>query len=117
MVLYLALGAAGVPVFTPLGAPGVARLVGPTGGYLLAYPVAAFVTGFVAGRAPALMGRFGAALLGMVVIFAGGLAQLTILTGSAAQAAALGITPFALLDAVKAFLAALVAQPRSRSRA
>ncbi|MCH8255792.1 MAG: biotin transporter BioY, partial [Gemmatimonadetes bacterium] len=38
LVLYLALGAAGLPVFAPMGAPGVARLFGPTGGYLLAYP-------------------------------------------------------------------------------
>ncbi|PYP08151.1 MAG: biotin transporter BioY, partial [Gemmatimonadetes bacterium] len=38
LLLYLALGAAGLPVFTPVGLPGVARLFGPTGGYLLAYP-------------------------------------------------------------------------------
>src|SRR3954451_19427594 len=37
MLLYLAAGAAGLPVFTPVGAPGIARLFGPTGGYLLAY--------------------------------------------------------------------------------
>ena len=42
LILYLALGAAGLPVFTPLGLPGAARLIGPTGGYLLAYPVAAY---------------------------------------------------------------------------
>src|SRR5213076_1029493 len=49
MILYLALGAAGLPVFTPYGLPGLARLVGPTGGYLLAYPVAAFAVGKIAG--------------------------------------------------------------------
>src|SRR5256714_3890691 len=42
LMLYLALGAAGLPVFTPIGLPGVARLIGPTGGYLLSYPFAAF---------------------------------------------------------------------------
>src|SRR5437763_1622693 len=42
MILYLAMGAAGLPVFTPtVPLVGVARLFGPTGGYLLAYPVAA----------------------------------------------------------------------------
>lgn len=115
MVLYLAMGAAGLPVFTPVGAPGIARLLGPTGGYLIAYPVAAYVTGVAARRAPALLARWGAALLGMLVIFAGGLAQLTILTGSVGQAAAVGLTPFAALDAVKAFVAALIARPRSRA--
>src|SRR5437899_10759050 len=48
MILYLAMGAAGLPVFTPtVPLVGVARLFGPTGGYLLAYPVAAGATGWV----------------------------------------------------------------------
>ena len=55
MILYLAMGAAGLPVFTPtVPLLGVARLFGPTGGYLLAYPVAAWATGWFAdpGRQP-----------------------------------------------------------------
>jgi biotin transporter BioY len=55
MVLYLALGIAGLPVFTPtVPLLGVARLLGPTGGYLLAYPVAAFAVGWFTdpGRKP-----------------------------------------------------------------
>src|SRR5213083_3527937 len=48
MVLYLALGIAGLPVFTPtVPLLGIARLLGPTGGYLLAYPVAAYVVGAI----------------------------------------------------------------------
>jgi biotin transport system substrate-specific component len=116
MMLYLLVGAVGVPVFTPVGAPGIARLLGPTGGYLIAYPFAAYVAGFVARRAPSLVGRFGAALAGMVLIFLGGLAQLTVLTGSASQAVAVGMTPFALFDVAKAFLAALLARPRGTVR-
>lgn len=115
MVLFLAVGAAGVPVFAPGGLPGVARLLGPTGGYLIAFPVAAYAAGFVASRRPSLWGRWAAAMLGIVVIFVGGLSQLTILTGSMGQAVALGITPFALLDVLKAFVAALIARPRVRS--
>ncbi len=47
MILYLAMGAAGLPVFTPtVPLVGVARLFGPTGGYLLAYPVAAYAAGW-----------------------------------------------------------------------
>ncbi len=49
LLLYLSLGAAGLPIFTPFGAPGVARLFGPTGGYLLAYPIAAYAVGRLAG--------------------------------------------------------------------
>jgi biotin transport system substrate-specific component len=46
MVLYLAEGAAGMPVFSPQGPGGVLQLVGPTGGYLFSYPIAAAITGF-----------------------------------------------------------------------
>ena len=116
MLLYLLVGALGAPVFTPVGAPGIARLLGPTGGYLIAYPFAAYVTGLVARRASSLAGRLRAALAGMAVIFLGGLAQLTVLTGSASQAVAVGVTPFALFDVVKALLAALIARPRRAVR-
>ncbi len=43
MIAYLAEGAAGLPVFTPLGAGGVAQILGLTGGYLMSYPVVALV--------------------------------------------------------------------------
>ena len=112
MLLYLAIGATGLPVFAPMGPPGIARFFGPTGGYLVAYPVAAFVAGYVAQRYPSLLGRWLAAVLGIATIFVGGLSQLTILTGSFGRAVALGVTPFAILDLVKAFIAALIARVR-----
>src|SRR5438132_8141528 len=51
-ILYLALGIAGLPVFaaSPILPQGVARLLGPTGGYLMSYPFAAFVAGRLAER-------------------------------------------------------------------
>src|SRR6058998_1237361 len=107
MVLYLAAGAAGLPVFAPIGLPGIARFFGPTGGYLFAYPAAAFVTGSLARRAPTLLGRWLAATAGSIVILVGGVAELAILNQSIARAFAIGLTPFALLDVVKAFIAAL----------
>lgn len=117
MVTYLVLGALGLPVFAPVGAPGVLRLLSPTGGYLIAFPFAAFAAGFVAQRFPKLAGRWAGAMLGMVVIFTGGIAQLAILTGNLGQALALGITPFAAFDILKALVAAVVARPRSRVEA
>jgi biotin transport system substrate-specific component len=116
MVLYLALGAAGLPVFAPVGAPGLARFVGPTGGYLIAYPASAWVAGTLGRRATSLTGRWVAALLGIAVIFVGGIAQLTILTGSFRRAIALGITPFAALDIVKAWVAAALTGTRVARR-
>lgn len=115
MVAYLLAGAAGLPVFAPIGAPGVARLLGPTGGYLIATPAAAFIAGWLALRMPSLAGRWVAATLGIAVLFVGGIAQLALLTGSLAQAFVVGVTPFALFDLIKAFAAALIARPRSRN--
>jgi len=117
MVLYLAAGASGLPVFTPAGAPGIARFLGPTGGYLIAYPFAAFVAGWLSARASSLTMRWLAGLAGVVVIFAGGLAQLSLLYGSVGRAIALGITPFAALDVIKAWLAAAISSPRGGRRA
>lgn len=116
LALYLLAGAAGLPVFAPAGAPGVARLLGPTGGYLLAYPAAAAVVGALAKRhapgGPRVASRFGIAVAGMAVLYAGGLAQLALLTGSIARAAALGVMPFIALDLVKCAVAAVLAPSR-----
>lgn len=117
MLLYLAAGASGLPVFTPIGAPGLARFFGPTGGYLIAYPVAAFVAGAMARRAKGLPMRWLAGVAGIAVIYLGGIAQLSLLSGDFARAVQLGVTPFAALDIVKAFVAAAIASPRSTRRA
>src|SRR6185437_311966 len=105
MVLYLFAGAAGLPVFAPFGAPGVLRLIGPTGGYIWAYPVAAWVAGMVAQRRAGIAWRTLAAALGILVLHVGGVAQLTLLTGSLSKAVMLGSLPFLGMDAVKALLA------------
>jgi biotin transport system substrate-specific component len=107
LVLYLVAGAFGAPVFAPLGAPGLARLFGPTGGYLLAFPFAAALVGRLAERRR--LGRcLLATLTSMAVILLGGWAQLAILTHSAGRALALGVTPFVLQDLLKAVLAAVI---------
>ena len=116
MLLYLAAGAAGLPVFTPLGAPGLARFAGPTGGYLIAYPAAAFIAGAMLRRARSLGGRWLAAAAGMVAIYIGGIAQLALSSGSLARAVALGVTPFAALDLIKAFIAAALSGSRVARR-
>ena len=109
MVLYLALGIAGLPVFTPtVPLLGIARLLGPTGGYLLAYPVAAFAVGALVtpGHRPGVTTPYWVrtalgVLAGLVLIHVGGLAQLVILTGSVEGAARLGTWPFLLGDLAK----------------
>jgi biotin transport system substrate-specific component len=105
MIVYLVAGLAGLPVFAPMGAPGLARLLGPTGGYILAYPVAAAVAGrFGAGKA-SYVTRSLAAMAGILVLYLGGLAQLAVLTGNLGRAALMGVAPFVAADAVKALVA------------
>ena len=111
-VLYLALGLAGLPVFaaSPVLAQGAARLLGPTGGYLMSYPLAAFVAGALAERG--LDRRYLTAVLamacGLVVIFAGGVFWLATVVQARGLSAALaaGFYPFIVADFVKLLVAA-----------
>jgi biotin transport system substrate-specific component len=119
MTTYVLLGFMGAPVFSNgFGGPGV--LLGPTGGYLLAFPLAAAVTGLLAPRANAQSLRAGlqlvaAIFIGTAVVFAGGFSQLALLTGDPARALALGVLPFIAGDVVKTLLAFLIAR-RLRQR-
>lgn len=117
-ILYLAAGIAGLPVFaaSPLLPPGPLRLLGPTGGYLMAYPLAAFVTGYLAERG--LDRRYAtsvmAMLAGLIVIYAAGATWLGLfartVSGSAAvglgAALATGVFPFVIPDLIKLAVAA-----------
>ena len=117
-VLYLMAGVAGLPVFAASGTlpPGLLRLVGPTGGYLMAYPVAAFVVGALAERgfAKRYATSVAAMLVGLVVIYASGTLWLAyfarLASGSAAvgvaTALATGVYPFVLADLAKLAAAA-----------
>ena len=63
MILYLAEGAIGLPVFTPSGGPaGVAHLLGPNGGFLFSYPLAAATAGWIVRAMQPLTTRFRSAL-------------------------------------------------------
>lgn len=102
---YLAAGAAGLPVFAAGG--GLAYLLGPTGGYLLAYPAAAWLVG-VAARQDAGLARQVAGLAGgLALIHLGGAGWLAVVAGHEAALAA-GVLPFLGVDAVKALLVLLL---------
>ena len=102
MILYLAMGAAGLPVFTPtVPIYGIARLFGPTGGYLLAYPVAAWAVGTVVRDGSRVWRVACGVFAGLVLIHLGGLAQLAILTGNVSAAARFGTVPFLVGDLLK----------------
>ena len=114
-ILYLAIGFAGMPVFaaSPLLPQGAARLLGPTGGYLMAYPFAAFAAGWLAARG--FDRRYLTAVVSMVcglaIVFAGGVLWLTIASKPAlglSGALAAGFVPFIIPDLLKLFAAAAI---------
>jgi biotin transport system substrate-specific component len=119
LVLYLVLGALGLPVFAGGGA-GALHFVGPTGGYLLAFPVAAGVTGALVAPSPRSIARvLLACALGMLLIHLGGVAQLALLGRDPALALRVGFLPFLTGDLLKVGLAAaviLAVGPKFRSR-
>lgn len=120
LVLYLFLGLLGLPVFAG-GSSGFLHLMGPTGGYLLAFPLAAAATGALVGRLdaerPSILRVLLAGALGMVIIHIGGVAQLALLGGDPRLAFRVGFVPFLTGDLIKIGLAVgliLLAGPRIR---
>lgn len=100
--LYLAAGASGLPVFAAGG--GAAYLLGPTGGHLMAFPLAAALVGLAATRRSGLAWHAGGLAAGVAAIYAGGAAWLGVVVDHEAALAA-GVVPFLLMDALKAALA------------
>lgn len=123
LMLYLLEGVSGLPVFSPAGPGGIAQLLGPDGGYLLSYPLAAFTAGWLYRRArhSRFFSNFSAAIaaaaIGDVIILASGAAWLAALTHLApASIAALAIVPFLPGDALKVIAAAAIVTGIARVR-
>ncbi len=113
--LYLIEGAFGMPVFSPsiLGG-GIAQLLGPTGGFLMAYPLVAFVAGWIYEQSSKEGSRrFAWAALSSVaaelVLFTGGLSWLAVLTHSVSLALRYGLYWFVFAEVIKVLMAAAVA--------
>ena len=105
---YLAFGAAGVPVFAAGGA-GLPWLLGPTGGYLLAFPLAAAAVGWIAGADRAPLRVAAGLVVGTGAIFALGAAWLASTTGAGAGGAfTLAVQPFLVGAVIKAAVAFVV---------
>jgi biotin transport system substrate-specific component len=118
-IAYLALGVAGLPVFaaSTVLPHGALRLLGPTGGYLLCYPIAAFVTGALAERGWDRRYRTALAAMaaGLAIILAGGVLWLAVGAQAIAPGAgrvglraavSTGFAPFIAPDIIKLLLAA-----------
>jgi biotin transport system substrate-specific component len=110
ILLYVAEGAMGLPVFagTPERGIGVPYILGPTGGYIASWLVAAWITGTVAERSRHWLAIGASVLAGTAVIYLVGAAWLSTFVG-AEKAFALGVAPFLLGDAVKVALVTALA--------
>jgi biotin transport system substrate-specific component len=113
MVLYLAEGVLGLPVFTPQGPAGIAHLLGPSAGYLFSYPLAAAVAGFAGRLAQRNITRFAAGIIAAVaatvVIFTFGTSWLaSLLHLSAVASWHLAIEPFLFGEIAKIIAAAAI---------
>jgi biotin transport system substrate-specific component len=109
LALYLFEGIAGLPVFSPHGPGGILQIMGPTGGYLLSYPPAAALTGWLFRRARR-QNFFAAAFsatIGSIVILASGFSWLSVVTHQTAHVAfTLAVLPFLPGDLLKLLAAA-----------
>jgi len=121
--LFLAAGAIGAPVFANNGSPmGIARLLGPSGGYLFGYLLGALIAGLIVGvprpgeKTP--VWRYVAAVVaGLLIVYVPGLIRLKwVLNISWTQTFISGLVPFLPGDAIKGVVAGLIA-PRLRRTA
>jgi biotin transport system substrate-specific component len=110
MALYLVEGASGLPVFNPAGPGGIAQLLGPTGGYLMIYPLVAATAGLIVERGKTTLAS--ATLAGIAaeaVLFAGGISWLAYWTHSLSLAFRLGFYAFIFAEIMKTLIAAAIA--------
>ncbi len=111
---YLSYGICSLPVFAG-GASGISYLLGPTGGYLLAFPVSAFLTGVLVNRYHNYFYNLGMIFIGSLPVLFLGTLQLQLMTGKDfLTVMGLGFTPFLAGDFIKSAIAAGIVQLRSK---
>lgn len=107
-IVYLLLGAVGIPIFAQMHG-GIGILLGPTGGYLISYPFAAAIIGYIMEKRRDLKGAFLGMFLALCLIYTLGLVQLKYVTGLDWKAAfQSGVAPFIPFDLAKMSFAAFL---------
>ena len=112
MILYVVVGALGLPVFAG-GGSGIGAVLGPTGGYLFSYFIAAFFIGKIVEmrKKPKYMDYVIAMAVGTIIIYALGAAQGMLVTGLSTTAIIIGwVLPFIIGDTIKLLIAAYIAK-------
>ncbi|MGV8953380.1 MAG: biotin transporter BioY [Cypionkella sp.] len=118
VLLFLALTLAGLPLLSG-GRGGIGLLASPTAGYIIGFPIAAFVAGLITSRLQVKVGlaaTSGAVIGGILVLHVFGIAGMALVLGKTLPEAALLATPFLIGDAIKAVLAGLITQAIAQMR-
>lgn len=117
LLLFLFEGAMGLPVFAQLGVGGLAQMIGPSAGFLLAYPFVAGLAGLVMERGRKSFARAAVAgILAEILLFAAGISWLFVITHSWAMAMQFGLYGFVFAEVIKIMSAAAIASGWSRVR-
>lgn len=112
--IYIMIGAIGAPVFAN-GASGIGAIVGPTGGFIIGFFLAALLIGFVKSRTDRFFVLLATAILSLCVIYGVGVIQLSVVTSmDLPKSFSVGAIPFIPLDVIKAVVATLFAETISR---
>jgi len=113
--IYVFMGAVGLPVFAGFSG-GFAYLYGPTGGYLIAFPIAAFLVGLLAERKDNAVGYTLATVTGILVIYVLGWLRLGFfMKGNFGKAFLVGVAPFVPIDLTKGAIAVVIADRVKRA--
>lgn len=108
IMIYLILGAIGIPVFAQMSG-GIAVLVGPTGGFLLGCPFMAFIVGLVCEKSSSKIHIMLSMIVGLIVIYIIGIIMFSLITKSSLYQSLLAcVLPFVLVDIIKLILAVSV---------
>lgn len=112
VLLYLAVGAVGVPVFSGWSG-GIQKIIGPTGGYLVSYIIVALIVGYLVSKNPHnIRVYFVAMVIGLIVCYIGGSGWYAYIQGISIHAAVTGaVLPFIPGDILKIIMAVLIAYP------
>jgi biotin transport system substrate-specific component len=111
MTLYLIEGAAGLPVFSPAGPGGIVQLLGPTGGFLMAYPFAAYAAGSLFVRRKNVGFAYLGALAGEALLFTVGMLWFKfVMNVSFGQAFMMAVAPFVAGEIIKIITASFAGE-------
>lgn len=108
IVVYIILGAIGLPVFAGFSG-GFQNIIGPTGGFLISFPIVAFIVGLVSEKTDNMYLIFLSTVLGLAINYSIGTLVFTSVTGSSIVVSlTVCVIPFIFTDLVKGILATVI---------